>query len=60
MPMSICRPVDRANDDTAWQMVSNDKAGCHFEMLNTMNLVGFALSDILASEAGRHYHKLSA
>ena len=57
MPMSVCRPVGNIKDD-AWQMISNDKDGCHFEMHNALNIIGFALSDSLASDAGSHYRKL--
>lgn len=57
MPMSVCRPAGNIKDE-AWQMISNDKEGCHFEMLNAINVIGFALSDSLASDAGSHYRKL--
>lgn len=58
MPMSVCRPAGNIEEE-AWQMVSNDKEGCHFEMLNAVNVIGFALSDSLASDAGSYYRKLN-
>jgi rubredoxin-NAD+ reductase len=58
MPMSVCRPAGNV-DDAAWQFVSNDVGGCHFEMVNDTTIVGFALSDALSSDAGSHYRKLS-
>jgi rubredoxin-NAD+ reductase len=58
MPMSICRPSNKIKDE-AWQLISNNKEGCHFEMLNASNVIGFALSDSLASEAGSYYRKLN-
>ncbi len=56
MPMSVCRPEENINDD-AWRMISKDETGSHFEILDNTNVTGFALSDLLASEAGRHYYK---
>jgi rubredoxin-NAD+ reductase len=58
MPMSVCRPAGNL-DDAAWQFVSNDEDGCHFQVLDDVNVIGFALSDALASDAGSHYRKLS-
>lgn len=58
MPMSVCRPAGNI-DDAAWQFVSNDEGGCHFEIVNDTTIVGFALSDALSSDAGSHYRKLS-
>ena len=59
MPMSVCRPIGSIESDSL-QMISNDKAGCHFEILDSSNVVGFALSDSLAAEAGSRYQKLNA
>jgi len=58
MPMSVCRPSNKIEDE-AWQLISNNKEGCHFEILKNSNVIGFALSDSLASEAGRHHRKLN-
>ena len=58
MPMSVCRPSNKIEDE-AWQLISNNKEGCHFEILNDSNVIGFALSDSLASEAGHHHRKLN-
>ena len=41
-------------------MVSHDNTGCYFEMLHSSNVIGFALSDALAAEAGSRYQKLYA
>lgn len=59
MPMSVCRPSNKIEDE-AWQMISNNKEGCHFEILNASNVIGFALSDSLASEAGSYHRKLNS
>jgi len=58
MPMTVCRPV--SSDDEEWQMVTNNKDGCHFDMVNENNLIGFALSDVLSSDATSYYRKLNA
>ncbi len=57
MPISVCRPDGLTGDD-AWQMIRQDTAGSYFEMQNAMSVIGFALSDKLASEAASHYSKL--
>lgn len=57
MPMSVCRPAKKTETAT-WQMVSNDKQGCYFEMREVSEMVGFALSDSQASRAGSYYQKL--
>lgn len=59
MPMSVCRPVNK-NDDESWKMISNDKKGCCFEVINASDVTGFALSDSLAADAGSRYQKLYA
>ncbi len=60
MPMSICRPAGTVVDG-AWRMVSNEEeTGCHFEMLDDDHVVGFALSDALASEANSYYRRMNA
>lgn len=59
MPMSVCRPVNKIEEES-WQMVSHDNTGCYFEMLHSSNVIGFALSDALAAEAGSRYQKLYA
>jgi rubredoxin-NAD+ reductase len=58
MPMSICRPSGNL-DEEAWEIVTNNTEGCHFEIHSAKNVTGFALSDALASEAGNFYRKLS-
>lgn len=58
MPMSICRPSGNL-DEEAWEIVTNNTEGCHFEIHNAQTVTGFALSDSLASEAGNFYRKLS-
>jgi len=58
MPMSICRPSGNIAEE-AWEIVSNNKGGCHFEIHSANNITGFALSDSLASEAGSLYSKLN-
>jgi rubredoxin-NAD+ reductase len=58
MPMSICRPAGSVAED-AWHMVSNDNGGCHFEILSGDNVIGFALSDGHASDAGSHYRRIN-
>lgn len=58
MPMSICRPTGKI-DEAAWEIVTDDKEGYHFEIHSAKNVTGFALSDSLASEAGSFYRKLS-
>lgn len=58
MPMTVCRPVS-TNKEEVWQMISNNQDGCHFDMLNDRNLIGFALSDVLASDASSYYRKLN-
>lgn len=58
MPMSICRPTGNI-DEEAWEIVTNNKEGCHFEIHNAKNVTGFALSDSLAAEAGSFYRRLS-
>lgn len=57
MPISVCRPEGNI-EESAWQMVSHNEAGSCFEIHNAMKVIGFALSDNLASEAASHYRKL--
>jgi len=57
MPMSVCRPVD-ANDTEAWKMISSNQKGSYFEIADASKIAGFALSDSLASDAGKCYQKL--
>lgn len=57
MPISVCRPVGKL-DESAWQFVSNDDQGCHFEIAENTNVIGFALSDARSSDAGSHYRRL--
>jgi rubredoxin-NAD+ reductase len=58
MPMSICRPAGNIAEET-WRMVSNDEGGCHFEIVSGDNVIGFALSDGQASDAGSHYRRIN-
>jgi len=58
MPMTVCRPVSTDKEEV-WQMISNNQNGCYFNMLNDNNLIGFALSDVLASDASNYYQKLN-
>ena len=58
MPISICRSENKDEGET-WQMISNNKEGCYFEMINDSNVIGFALSDSLASDAGSFHRKLN-
>ncbi len=59
MPMSVCKPSGRIRDE-AWQMISNDQSGSHFEILDASNMIGFALSDSLVSEAGSYHRRLTS
>jgi len=58
MPMSVCRPENKI-DSEAWEMITNNKEGCHFEIVSESNVIGFALSDSLASAAGSFHRKLN-
>jgi rubredoxin---NAD+ reductase len=58
MPISVCRPRGEIAND-AWQMVGNDQRGYHFEINQATNVVGFALSDAMASDAGDHYRRIN-
>ena len=58
MPMSVCRPASQYEGEE-WQMISNNKEGCYFEIVNESNIIGFALSDSLASEAASFHRKLN-
>lgn len=57
MPISICSPFHHASDES-WKQVNSVRPGLHFEIASESNVVGFALSDELASTAGDHYRKL--
>lgn len=57
MPMSVSRRRD-ANDGMTWHLVSNDDSGCRFEITDGERLIGFALSDRLASDAAKYYQQL--
>ena len=57
MPMSVSRLRD-ANDGMTWRKVSDDDKGCHFEMMDGDRLIGFALSDKLASDPRKYYQQL--
>lgn len=59
MPISVCKPAMKVEGEN-WQLVTDDKKGSYYEMLNADNLVGFALSDSLASDAGNYYQRLQA
>ncbi len=58
MPISVCRPRGEIATD-AWKMVENEKRGYHFEINQATNVVGFALSDAMASDAGDHYRRIN-
>ncbi len=59
MPISVCRPRS-LNGADVWQMIEHNQQGYHFEITaQNNNVIGFALSDALASDAGTHYRKMS-
>jgi rubredoxin-NAD+ reductase len=58
IPLSICRPAHL--ETTAWEMVEQSEHGSHYELRQGANLIGFALSGDLASEAGGIYRQLVA
>lgn len=59
MPISVCRPRS-VNGADVWQMIEHNQQGYHFEITaQNNNVIGFALSDALASDAGTHYRKMS-
>ncbi len=58
MPISVCRPRGEITND-AWKLIENEERGYHFEINQATNVVGFALSDAMASDAGDHYRRIN-
>jgi rubredoxin---NAD+ reductase len=59
MPISVCRPRGEL-DNKVWRMIDHNQDGYHFEITaQDNNVIGFALSDAMASDAGTHYRKMS-